>query len=224
MVLLRPYTNAYQTSASRSLKSAFEDDPIVRVFIPEQELYDREGAETFGRYANVFYRSFRLAEIICDEQLTNEDNVISFGMWEPGQTPLFAYFHFLSFFLWYMWRLGFNKGSCLISFILSCETKRHEYAPTALHLQLMNTSPLYQRQGHGSTLLKYGLERADTLKLPCYLECTKEKNIHFYKQHGFQIVEEYYPFESNKDVEGKGPPVYLMLRKAIESGDDKNLV
>ncbi len=49
--------------------------------------------------------------------------------------------------------------------------------------------PAYQRRGAGAKLLEWGLERADQLGLPAYLESSKV-GYRLYKRHGFEDVDE----------------------------------
>ena len=56
-------------------------------------------------------------------------------------------------------------------------------------------------------LLQPVLERADRENSRCYLETAKEKNLSFYRSHGFEVVGE--------DVlPNDGPRVWMMAREA----------
>ena len=87
------------------------------------------------------------------------------------------------------------------------ESKKHKFAPTAYHLQALGAA--LQGKGLGSKLIKYGIERATKAGVPCYLESSNPKNISFYKRQGFEILEEVFPLENDKE---KGPVATLMIR------------
>lgn len=70
--------------------------------------------------------------------------------------------------------------------------------------------PSKQGKGLGGRLLREGLRRADEAGMPAYLENSNEKNLGFYRAHGFRVVEELQP--------GKGcTPMWLMWREAGSS-------
>ena len=52
---------------------------------------------------------------------------------------------------------------------------------------MMHTHPRYQRRGAANALLKWGLQRADELNLPMYLESSATGQS-LYKKHGFKDV------------------------------------
>lgn len=54
-------------------------------------------------------------------------------------------------------------------------------------LKLLAVSPQYQRQGHGTKLLRYGLQRAETEKVDAYLESRPMGNTTYLKA-AFKIL------------------------------------
>jgi len=50
------------------------------------------------------------------------------------------------------------------------------------------------------------LERCDAEGLPAYLEATKEKNVGFYRQHGFEVTD-------RLELPNGGPMMILMWRE-----------
>lgn len=88
-----------------------------------------------------------------------------------------------------------------------------------MHLMTLGTNPSQQGKGLGSILIKKGIDRATDLGVPCYLESSNPKNIPFYKRHGFEELERFYPYEKTgvdgdgNKIEGKGPVLTFMLRK-----------
>lgn len=63
-------------------------------------------------------------------------------------------------------------------------------------LKLLATLPNYHRRGAGTLLLKRGLEWADGLGLPVYLDAAVS-GVALYERHGFHVVEQI-PFDGTK--------------------------
>jgi predicted N-acetyltransferase YhbS len=59
-----------------------------------------------------------------------------------------------------------------------------------LDLHMLHTDPKQQGRGAGSALLKWGIQKADELGLPAYLESSPDAH-GFYKKYGFEDVEVY---------------------------------
>lgn len=73
------------------------------------------------------------------------------------------------------------------------------------YLPLMGVDPRHQGQGHGSSLLRVGLEQCDREGIPAYLESSNPENIPFYQQHGFQVI--------GTIQTGRSPQIVPMLRQ-----------
>ena len=76
-----------------------------------------------------------------------------------------------------------------------------------IHLSLLAVDPRYQRSGVGATLLSEGLARADSERLPVYLDTANPENLPYYERFGFAIVWEF-------DIPSRGPRCWGMLRRA----------
>lgn len=58
------------------------------------------------------------------------------------------------------------------------------------YLILLGVDPERQGQGVGGSLIQPIIARADASGLPCYLETMKERNVTFYRKHGFEVLVE----------------------------------
>jgi ribosomal protein S18 acetylase RimI-like enzyme len=81
----------------------------------------------------------------------------------------------------------------------------HPHEP---HWYLASLGTAVDRQGHGvgSALMRPVLEHCDQEGLPAYLESSKERNVPFYRRHGFEVVKEV-------ALPGNGPNLWTMWRE-----------
>jgi ribosomal protein S18 acetylase RimI-like enzyme len=56
------------------------------------------------------------------------------------------------------------------------------------YLFLLGVEPSCQRRGLGGELMRPILERADTDHVACYLETENQRNVAFYRKHGFEVI------------------------------------
>ncbi|KAF2638968.1 hypothetical protein P280DRAFT_470971 [Massarina eburnea CBS 473.64] len=57
------------------------------------------------------------------------------------------------------------------------------------YLHMLHTVPKYQKRGAASTLIKWGMQKADELGLPVYVESSLPAHT-FYQYHGFKDIDE----------------------------------
>lgn len=74
------------------------------------------------------------------------------------------------------------------------------------YLSTLGVDPPRQGEGIGGTLIQPVLARADAEGLPCYVETEKERNLPFYRRHGFEVVVE-------DDLPNGGPHFWTMKRE-----------
>ena len=74
------------------------------------------------------------------------------------------------------------------------------------YLATLGTAVEQQGKGVGSALMRPVLEHCDAEGIPCYLESSKERNVPFYRRHGFEVVEEV-------PLPGDGPMLWTMWRE-----------
>ena len=74
------------------------------------------------------------------------------------------------------------------------------------YLASLGTAVEQQGKGVGGALMRPVLAHCDVEGIPCYLESSKERNLPFYRRHGFEVVEEL-------QLPGNGPPLWTMWRE-----------
>ena len=74
------------------------------------------------------------------------------------------------------------------------------------YLATLGTAVEQQGRGVGGALLRPVLEHCDAEGIPCYLESSKERNVPFYRRHGFEVVEEL-------PLPDDGPTLWTMWRE-----------
>jgi GNAT superfamily N-acetyltransferase len=79
--------------------------------------------------------------------------------------------------------------------VLNTLEKLHKQAvpPEHWYLAVLGVEPARQGQGVGGALMQPVLAQADAQHWPCYLETQKERNVPFYRRHGFEVVVELEP-------------------------------
>ena len=78
------------------------------------------------------------------------------------------------------------------------------------YLATLGTAVEQQGRGVGTALLRPVLEHCDAEGIPCYLESSKERNVPFYRRHGFEVVEEV-------PLPDDGPTLWTMWREPAAS-------
>lgn len=139
---------------------------------------------------------------------TTAHRVEGAALWiAPGQYPQSRVGMLLSGLMLVPLKVGLVGFSRLISSLSSYERLHKRYVPPRhWYLSVLGVDPPCQGQGIGSALIRPVLERADAEGLFCYLETEEEKNLEFYRRHGFEVAAE-------ADVPNGGPHFWTMRRK-----------
>lgn len=88
---------------------------------------------------------------------------------------------------------------------ISTIEKRHPKDPPHWYLEFLGTHRDIQRNGVGSSVIDFVLDRCDQEGIPAYLEASSPENVPFYVRHGFEELEELRL--------KNGPPWWAMLRQ-----------
>jgi len=104
-------------------------------------------------------------------------------------------------------RMGEDALARFGGFMDLMSTHHERLVPMAhWYLMILGVDPGHQGQGIGSSLIAPTLARADANGLRCYLETAKERNVAFYRRHGFDVRHE-------ENIPGGGPRVWMMVRE-----------
>jgi ribosomal protein S18 acetylase RimI-like enzyme len=89
--------------------------------------------------------------------------------------------------------------------------RAHPMGRPHAYLWFLGVTPQAQGRGVGSRLLKVKLDQLDTAGTPAFLETATERNVAFYRRHGFDVLSEYRP-------DPGAPRVWAMWREAASGG------
>lgn len=193
---VRAATSADLPAMSDALADAFHDDPVMAHVFGDDE-------SRRVRWLRPFFRGEGARHLRHHLVYTAEDGGGA-AYWDPPgawQTGFRDYFGMAVPML-----MGVNRripralrGLAKIEAVHQAQPQDHYY------LAVLGTRSSLQGKGYGGALLAPVLERCDGEGIGAYLESSKEKNIPFYRRHGFEVVEEI-PFGPN------GPKLWGMWR------------
>ncbi|GAB7187180.1 GNAT family N-acetyltransferase [Kitasatospora sp. Ki12] len=179
-------------SISRSLAPAFDDDPMMCWFFPDEA----SRRALLGRYfATLFTRQYVHAAV-CERTA----NAAAF--WVPPEArakavPDAATVRELTELL--------GDRAELFGRTVE-EVGRHAAREPHWYLALIGADPAAQGQGQGAALLRSGLAQADAAGLPVHLESSKAANLGLYEHFGFTVREEL-------TLPDGGPTLWAMRRE-----------
>jgi ribosomal protein S18 acetylase RimI-like enzyme len=131
------------------------------------------------------------------------DGYAGSAIWAPAGKPLLTGLRGVLTMLSVLPYVASNLGTTLR--LLNLIETKHPHEPH-WYLASLGTAVEQQGKGVGGALMRPVLERCDAEGTPCYLESSKERNLPFYRRHGFEVVEEV-------PLPGDGPPVWTMWRE-----------
>ncbi|MFK0114701.1 GNAT family N-acetyltransferase [Streptomyces sp. NPDC090994] len=177
---------------SRTLARAFDDDPMMRRFFPD----DASRVERLGRYFTTIFTRQYVRHGVC------EYTEAAAAFWVPPQAQDKAVPDAEA-----VRQLQEVLGDRAPYFRDTIETAaRHTPREPHWYLAVIGADPAAQGQGHGAALLRSGLAEADAAGLPAYLESSKPSNLPFYEHFGFTVREELW-------LPGDGPVLWGMWRE-----------
>lgn len=170
-------------TAAGVLARAFQDDPVLRAVLPNEEqrrrklpwLYDR-----LLRYCFLYGTTYTLPSLS------------GVACWlPPGWTELSIGRIARSGLLAMPLRMGpaaFGRFNVYTK--VASELRRRNTPDRYWYLWSLGVDPPHQGQGVGGRLIRPVLEQADASGTACYLETEKERNVAFYAKRGFRVATE----------------------------------
>ena len=182
---------------ARTLAEAFEDDPAMRFFLPDDSTRPARLQRLFGEVV--------LPDTLRHEETYATPDLVGGALWVPpgeGGTSLLDTLRLIP-----KTASIFGTGTLRrlrgLAFMESNHPKEPHY-----YLWILGVRPERQGEGIGSMLMRDMLDRIDDERMPAYLEATSPRNRDLYLRHGFEVQREvHWP--------GGGPPLWLMWREAV---------
>ncbi|MFD7665072.1 GNAT family N-acetyltransferase [Streptomyces sp. NPDC059788] len=177
---------------SRILAHAFDDDPMMRWFLPDAA---SRGAGLRRYFTTLFTRQYA-HHGVC------ERTGAAAAFWVPPESQDKAVPDAET-----VRELEDILGD-RASLFRDAVGAAAEHAPKEpqWYLAVLGADPAAQGQGHGAALLRSGLAKADAAGLPACLESSKASNLPFYEHFGFTV-------RGEMDLPGGGPTVWAMRRE-----------
>jgi ribosomal protein S18 acetylase RimI-like enzyme len=192
--------HAQRERAAETLVRAFRADPLYTYICPDE-------AERLAPMRGLLDALVRFT-LLYGEGWTLQ-GVSGVACWlSPGNTTITV---------WQMLRTRFELPWAVLRFeggarrraldLFGYTDRVHHRVMSGRHWYLwaLGVEPAAQGQGIGSSLLQPVLSRADAEGLPCYLETETERNVAFYRRHGFEV-------STAERVAGHGPMLWFMTR------------
>ncbi len=165
-------------AAVASLVRAFYDDPVLVYLFPEPRGRERD----LRRFFTLQIRRTYLPRGL----VYTTEGCRSTALWQPPREARPGPHDVVALLL--MLRiLGRRVGAALR--LVQLVESRHPRTPH-YYLGGLGTDPPWQGKGLGSAVMKPVLDTCDQEGLPAYLESSKERNISFYRRHGFEVTDE----------------------------------
>jgi len=180
------------------LARAFDDDPVPR-WLFRGDRRRRRGLRAF------FAIQLRHTYLERGEVYTTED-LAGAALWSPPGRARPGWRDLVRLVPVMPYLTGLGRDAPEAARLLSAVDAARPRDPH-WYLATLGTDPDRQRTGVGSALLGSVLHEVDAEGLPAYLESSKESNLSFYNQHGFEVTGEI------RTPRG-GPTLWLMWRQA----------
>ena len=198
MTDVRRLSAADRARVALMLARAFDDDPLAEHIFPSKRMRPR-GLRSF------FSIQLRHMFLPAGQSFVTGD-LTSAALWvPPGRGPLGLG---AALRLVPLVRFTRTRTSRTLR-LLAAVDARHPRDPH-WYLGVLGTDPPVQGRGLGSAVMAPVLERCDAEGVPAYLESSKERNVPFYRRHGFEVTEEL-------RLPG-APPLWLMWREPRAGG------
>ncbi len=182
----------------QALSRAFDGEPNFTYIIPDDTRRARALTWFFGIF--VMRLGLRYGEVYTT------DDAAGAAIWMKPDTDVTFGGAVRAGLLAMPFHLGWSGFRRSIKLSGSIEKMRKQTAPKRhWYLMALGVEPARQRQGLGGALLASVLSRADSSDTACYLETFSERNVSYYRRHGFEL-------SSVGQVSAHGPSFWGMVR------------
>jgi ribosomal protein S18 acetylase RimI-like enzyme len=164
---------------AESLALAFDDDPVMEFLFPNRD-------SRSGRLVR-FFRTALLAQHLRHATCFTDAERAGAALWDPPGHWRVTFGQLLRAAPGFVAALGTRLPVGLRT--LATVERVHPTVPH-YYLAVLGTRPERQGRGLGSSLLQPVLRRCDEQGIGAYLESSKERNIPFYRRHGFEVTGE----------------------------------
>ena len=179
------------------LARSFDADPIFRAILPDD-------AHRARALPVLFVEWLRRLHVPLETSYTTDDRAGA-AMWSPPDRWHIGVFQQAAMAPRMLSALG-GRTLTALRVLLAVESP-HPRRPPHYYLRVIGCEPSRQGQGVGAALLGPILERCDADGVGAYLESSNERNVPFYRRHGFEVVGEV--------TTHLGPKASLMWRQPI---------
>lgn len=204
------HPSKHANGAVEALYDSFFDDPVIRHFVPDDEVMKRLFRSQCSWTIWIFWKSFGMTDVAVTTDDKGKSRVANCAVWHPAEENCMFYMRML---LQMVAMLPWTYHTIVPGFkyAMKAEKERQEIAPDAMHLHMIGTHADFRGKGVGSKAIKAGLDRADAEGMQCYLESSNPRNVPFYERHGFKVVKTIHVTDDETS-----PVVSLMLRDAVK--------
>jgi ribosomal protein S18 acetylase RimI-like enzyme len=182
------------------LAKTFFDDPVT------SHIFNRSSRREAGLRA--YFGTQMRADYLPFGGCYTTDDYSGSAIWAPAGKPLLTGLKGVLTMFRVLPYVAHNLVTTLR--ILNLVEGMHPHEPH-WYLATLGTAVERQGTGIGGALMRPVLEHCDAEGLPCYLESSKERNVPFYRRHGFEVVKEV-------QLPADGPPIWTMWREPQPPG------
>ena len=191
---VRRATESDVDAMAAQLAATFFDDPVT------SHIFNRASRREAGLRA--YFGTQMRADYLPFGGCYTTDDYAGAAIWAPAGKPLLTGLKGVVTMFRVLPYVAHNLVTTLR--ILNLVEGMHPHEPH-WYLATLGTAVDRQGTGVGSALMRPVLEHCDADGLPCYLESSKERNVPFYRRHGFEVTGEI-------ALPKGGPPVWPMWR------------
>ena len=194
-ITVRRATRSDVDAMAAQMAKTFWDDPVASHLMPNPAR--REAG------LRAFFRTQMLSDYLPFGGCYVAEGYAGSAVWAPAGKPLLTGLTGILTMVPVLPYVATNLVTTLR--VLNVMERMHPHEP---HWYLASLGAAVDRQGQGigTALLAPVLGHCDAEGLPAYLESSKERNVPFYRRHGFEVVEEV-------GLPGNGPPIWTMWRE-----------